>query len=76
MGDWFQVIEQSKYRRCSLLAEAARDRRSAPLGRKGFRTQLATTLIRVALWLAPANARPRQNGEVLDERILSGIAGL
>jgi hypothetical protein len=75
MGDWFQIIEQSKYRRCTLLAEAARERRSELLGQGIFRTQLATALIRVALWLAPATAQSRRKGELLDERILPGIVG-
>jgi hypothetical protein len=75
MGDWFQVVEHSNYRRCTLLAEAARERRSEALGQGNFRTQLATALIRVALWLAPATAQPRRQGELRDERILTGIVG-
>lgn len=75
MGDWFQVIEQSNYRRSTLLAEAYRERRCASLGRGRFRAQLAAALIRVALWLAPATAQPRRRGELLDERILPGIVG-
>lgn len=75
MGDWFQIIEQSKYRRSTLLAEALREQRCESLGRGNFRAQLATVLIRVALWLAPATAQPRQRAELLDERILPGIVG-
>ena len=75
MGDWFQIIEQSKYRRCTLLAEAVRERQSEAFRQGSFRTQLATALIRVALWLAPATAQSRQKGELLDERIVTGIVG-
>ncbi|HEY8600416.1 MAG TPA: hypothetical protein VIL85_18410 [Thermomicrobiales bacterium] len=75
MGDWFQVVEQSNYRRSTLLAEARREQRCAAFGQGNFRAQLAAALIRVALWLAPATAQPRRQGEVLDERILPGIVG-
>ena len=75
MGDWFQIIEQSKYRRCTLLAEAVRERRGEAFGQVSFRTQLATALIRVALWLAPATAQSQRKGELLDERIVHGIVG-
>ena len=75
MGDWFQVVEQSNYRRSTLLAEARREQRSALLGRGDLRTQLAAALIRVALWLAPATAQSRRDGELRDERILPGIVG-
>ena len=72
MGDWFNVIEDSHYRRSALLAEASRSRRVAVLHDAGIRAEVAALLIKVALWLAPA-ASPRQ-AMVPDEHLLPRVA--
>ncbi len=74
VGDWFSIIEDSRYRRCALLAEASRNRRSAEIHDAGIRAGMAALLIKVALWLAPAAVTAPRRAAVLDERAVPQIA--
>lgn len=74
VGDWFNIIEDSHYRRRDLLAEADRNRRSAAVNDTSMRTEVATLLIKVALWLAPATATLPRRTALSDERVVPRIA--
>lgn len=74
VGDYFNLVEQSRYRRSVLLAEADRDRRLSEVRGVGLRHDLAALLIDLAVWLAPASATARGRVALHDERAVARIA--
>ena len=74
VGDYFYLVEQSRYRRSVLLAEADRDRRVSEVRGLGLRHGLAALLIKLAVWLVPAATNARGQVALRDERAVARIA--
>jgi hypothetical protein len=74
VGDYFYLVEQSRYRRSVLLAEADRDRRVSGVRGMGLRNGLAALLIKLAVWLVPASTNVQAQRALRDEQAVGRIA--